>query len=95
MMERKVASPENRALKRLSTLSWKAEPEDDFIVMNGSFTVAAAEALRADLSREARDALGLSLIANKTRIMMRKSQAVMIFAMEHLPLTIQTAERGR
>jgi hypothetical protein len=86
---------ENLALKRLSQLTWKPEETDDFIVMQGYYTTAAAENLRADLGPEACAALGFSLIANRTKIMLRKSLAEKIFALEGLELKVLTAERAR
>ena len=85
---------EDRALKRLSQLTWKAEPADDFVVMQGCFTVKAAEDISHDLGQEARQALGFCLIANRTRIMLRKSQAEKLFQLEGLPLNVLTAVRG-
>ena len=89
-----VAS-ENRALKRLSQLTWKAEEADDFICMQGYFPAQAAQDLSRDLGEEARSALGFCLIANHTKIMMRKSQAEKLFTLEGLPLNVQTAVRAR
>ena len=86
---------ENRALKRLSQLTWKAEETDDFITMQGYFTAKAAQDLFHDLGQEAREALGFCLIANHTKAMMRKSQAEKLFALEGLDLNIQTAVRSR
>ena len=86
---------ESRALKRLSELTWKAEPDDDFIAMRGYFTAKAAQDISNDLGEEARAALGFSLIANHTKVMLRKSQAEKIFALEGLGLNVLTAERTR
>jgi hypothetical protein len=86
---------ESRALKRLSELTWKAEENDDFIVMRGYFTPQAASDLSRDLGDEARQAMGFSLIANRTKVMLRKSLAEKIFALEGLPLNLQTAVRAR
>jgi hypothetical protein len=86
---------ENRALKRLSQLTWKAEETDDFVTMQGYFTAPAAAELSHDLGEEARQALGFCLIANRTKVMMRKSQAEKLFRLEGLELNIQTAVRTR
>jgi hypothetical protein len=87
---------ENRALKRLSELTWKAEELDDFVTMMGYFTPGGAESISRDLGEETRAALGFSLIANHTKVMLRRSLAEKIFALEGLPpLNIQTAVRAR
>jgi hypothetical protein len=86
---------ESRALKRLSELTWKAEPDDDFVTMQGYFTAKAAQDISVDLGEEARAALGFCLIASHTKVMLRKSQAEKIFALEGLALNLLTAERAR
>ena len=86
---------ENRALKRLSELTWRSEGEDDFISMKGYFSAAAAQAIKEDLGEEVRQALGFCLIANKTKVMLRKSLAERIFGLEGLALNIQTEARAR
>jgi hypothetical protein len=86
---------ETRALKRLSQLTWKAEPDDDFLTMQGYFTAKAAQDISIDLGEEARQALGFCLIANHSKVMLRKSQAEKIFALEGLALNVLTAERAR
>jgi hypothetical protein len=81
-----VPSNEDKALKRLADLKWKSD--GTYIVMDDYFNAPAAEALKKDLSDEARSALGFVLIANGKKVMMRKEPALALFRLEGLALDI-------
>ncbi len=80
-----TAEAETTAMQRLSTVDWDV---DGAYLYSRAFTQLGAKQIRADLGEYAVVALGLVLTEGDRKVMMRRSQAEKLFAVEQLPLNI-------
>lgn len=80
---------ETSALQKLSTVDWQL---DGSYIYSRAFTQQAARQLRADLGEYAVVALGLVLSEGDRKVMMKRSSAQALMAMEGCPLNIR--QRG-
>jgi hypothetical protein len=79
-------SLETAAMEKLSSVEWEV---DGAYLYTRAFTKDGAKQIRADLGEYAVVALGLVLSEGDRKVMMKRSQAERLMALEGLPLNVR------